>query len=756
VSIIQNALSAYTNGTYVMLGNTFYNKSGFIDYCPLALITPHSTNIEVVASANLTNNIPPTFTINYTEKVLAENSILITYGNYTDRIMDYQSGETIILNSTKWISLTDGSIDVTISLTNYFNLTTSASRKVIKDTTPPIVQFIAPLENSIHNGLSFPINLAVNDISDYLLEYNLNGGLWISTNANFLLNETIWQQQPDGNVTISIRATDILNNTAIYQRIIVKDTTTPNLTVLSPIQMQCVGIEPPSFELVIDEPHIAMIYYTIEGDNLTYVIPTSSHPMGIISWNLWYPVQLGYVNITFHAIDVVGNYINSTVMIERDNTPPFLSIENYSNFDILSSFAPTINLSIYDAHLDSIWYRINKGENISIPTWPFTLNQVLWHNQPDGILLLEIFANDTMGYMAECEILLIKDSKSPIIAARFEEDEISPNIYWKICSVTPKILVNISDVTLDSVWYSLDNSTLHYPISFDPQFNSNSFLIDSILFQNLTDGKHTIMIYANDSWNQISSAQLYITIDRAAPILTILNPIGGVVPTSGLRMPCYITEYHAKSASITVYAAQGNMHLDFILESSEYKNDSIMLFISPAIRENLTDGNYHAKFTVMDIFYNTQSIDFYFTIDKTAPSIEILHPTLNDLHNITTSPLYIIVINDSTPISMISYQIGSKNYSIQEYQGLIDQAAWLQNMNHTITITFFAEDAAGNIGNATIELDLAAAFPPPDSKDNSTNSWELILISVIAGVAVIGIATSSIKKNALKIKEIKK
>ena len=136
--------------------------------------------------------------------------------------------------------------------------------------------------------------------------YTIDGGL---TNYTFsgltgFINQTAWDKEVDGVLTIGFYVNDSLGHIGFKDVQISKDSISPVITVLSPLENNTFGKTSPFFNISIIEDSLVSTWYTIE--NLTSNFSFSEF-VGYIDQDAWTTVPEGQVNITFYAKDNAGN-----------------------------------------------------------------------------------------------------------------------------------------------------------------------------------------------------------------------------------------------------------------------------------------------------------------------------------------------------------------------------------------------------------------------------------------------------------------
>lgn len=129
----------------------------------------------------------------------------------------------------------DGSKNIIASQTNAANVTGSASRSFVKDTTPPTLTIASPSNNSVHKE-SFSIMGACEDgITVQISGSGLTQGKNL-TCGNGAYSTSLNLSPGDGSKSIQVRQADAVGNTSTVALTVVRDTTAPQLKITSPAE----------------------------------------------------------------------------------------------------------------------------------------------------------------------------------------------------------------------------------------------------------------------------------------------------------------------------------------------------------------------------------------------------------------------------------------------------------------------------------------------------------------------------------------
>ncbi|HUW89877.1 MAG TPA: hypothetical protein VMV43_05090, partial [Candidatus Nanopelagicaceae bacterium] len=225
------------------------------------------------------------------------------------------------------------------------------------------------------------------------------------------------------------------------------------------------------------------------GKNITF---TSNGTINQAEWDL---LSDGTISITFYANDTAGNIASKSIDVIKDTSAPNLTIVKPNQDEVFGSAAPTFTVEITDPNLDTMWYSLNGGQNITF-TSNGTINQASWDLLSDGTISITFYANDTVGRIASNSVDVIKDTTAPnLTILNPSQDEI-------FGSAAPTFTVEITDPNLYTMWYSLNGGK-------NITFTSNG-TINQAEWDLLSDGTISITFYANDTAGHIASKSVEV------------------------------------------------------------------------------------------------------------------------------------------------------------------------------------------------------------------------------------------------------
>ncbi|TFF90415.1 MAG: hypothetical protein EU548_03125 [Promethearchaeota archaeon] len=367
-------------------------------------------------------------------------------------------------------------------------------------------------------GLEFNYDVNASDLSAIIYSIDDIVNFSIDNETGMLTNNTILST---GDYWVNITAEDAYGNrNSTKIKISVRDTIYPTIDIIFPT-IDDKFSEPPPFEVEIKDINLNTTWYSLNsGENITFT------ENGTIDETEWNSMDNGMITLTFYANDTGENIASENVQIIKDTIEPTINILSPTADEKFSEPPPFI-VKINDTHLDSMWYSLNGGENITF-TENGTIDQATWDPLSDGTVTLNFYANDSAGNIASENVQIIKDTIAPTV------NIISP-LYNQAFKNPPSYIVEINDTHLDSMWYTIDG--VHNFV-----FTENG-TINQAAWNAQNDGTVIIYFYANDTAENIGRNYVTTIKDTSAPqtgipgfsvdILLLITLIG-LIGLSGL------------------------------------------------------------------------------------------------------------------------------------------------------------------------------------------------------------------------------
>ncbi|MHA2398490.1 MAG: DUF2341 domain-containing protein [Promethearchaeota archaeon] len=392
---------------------------------------------------------------------------------------------------------------------------------------------------------------------------------------------------------------------------------------------------------------------------------------------------------------------NSFYTIGNDTEAPSITINAPNANDLFGSNAPSYNLTVADANLDSIWFSLDGGSNSTPVSDTGTIDQAMWSGRPNGTVTIRFYANDTLGNLNYTDVVVRKDIVDPSI------DSIdSPSSGAWFNSAPPGYSLSITEANLAEIWYTLDGGVNNYT-------GALSGTIDSTAWSNAGQGSVTIIFYVNDSVGNWDSASIGINRDTIDPSIDSIDS-----PSSGAWFasspPGYSLSITETNLDEIWYTLDGGVN--------NYTGASSGTIDSTAW-SNTGQGSVTIIFYVNDSAGNWDSASININRDTIDPSIDSINsPSPNSNHS--TPPIYSLSITE-TNLDEIWYTLdgGVNNYTGAS-SGTINSTAWSNAGQGSVTIIFYVNDSAGNWDSASININRDTIDPSIDSIDSpSSGAW---------------------------------
>jgi len=284
----------------------------------------------------------------------------------------------------------------------------------------------------------------------------------------------------------------------------------PIITINSPNLNDTFGALAPNFNISITELNLDTMWYTIDGGTTNIIFYSF---IGTINQTEWDKLDTGPVIIEFYTNDSLGLTGYAEVSINKDIDEPFIIINTPNSNDFYSVTSPDFDISITESNLDTMWYTIDGGtSNIIFYSFIGTIDQTEWDKLDTGPVIIEFYANDSLGLTGYAEVSINKDIDEPFITIN------TPNSNDFYSVISPDFDISITELNLDTIWYTIDGGITNIT------FYSFIGTIDQTEWNKLDSGPVIMRFYANDSLGLIGFAEVSFNKDIDEPFITINSP----------------------------------------------------------------------------------------------------------------------------------------------------------------------------------------------------------------------------------------
>ena len=671
--INQVAWDGFWNGTVTIrfYANDTLNNLGFSEvsirkniFIPVINIgTPYDNDLFGIGAPNIT----------IYKSGLALNTTWYTIDNGVTNFTF--SGLSVIIDQDAWDIYGFSDITITFYINDSLGEIGFDEITLRKDPNPPEVSitFIFPATNNSYCAAEPSFRISAYDPNLYSTWYRVGlTNITIINDTILILNDTIWNNLPQGLFTIEVFAIDILwylNDSVTLS--FMKDTIAPTLVINQPYDENYYNTPPP-INITVFDPNFSFITYTVIGYSPVLL---ANNTEVLLNQAIWDSLPQGGFLVSITAYDSFG-HLNDTYVLTlyKDTTGPI--IETLLPADnSYHKLPPIIKAIATDPNLHTIWYKVGTSFIELFNNTEQALDLSIWNGIEEGFFNVEIYANDSFGYMSSLvNLTLVKDITAPSISIIFPLN----NTYY---STPPNININTFDVNIHTVWYSVMGTIILLSGGTEP--------LDAMIWDSLGQGEFDVFIFANDSAGNLNnSVMLSLYKDTMAPLVTVNSPLNNT---------------HWNSLPILNIAAY-----DPNLDTIRYKISSFVplsianntdVFLHAFIWGNLTEGENFIEIIVEDTLGNiNSSIKLTIYKDISEPIININLPQSYDIFGETTPNFDISVIENYLNTTWYTLIGEGSNFLFSGFTGTINQTAWDTFGNGTVVIRIYANDFAGNLG----------------------------------------------------------
>ena len=275
---------------------------------------------------------------------------------------------------------------------------------------------------------------------------------------------------------------------------------------------------------------------------------------------------------------------------------------------------------------------------------------------------------------------------------------VSPTANDNFSSTPPDFIVEIDDAVnpINTMWYTIDGGATNITFTVNGT-------IDQTEWTALADGPVTLTFYANNSISDIDSASRSINKDTVAPVVTITSPItdeyfGATAPSFIVVISDSANPIDTRWYTIDGGATNITFTVNGTIDQTEWTAHS--------------DGSVTLTFYANDTLGNIGVNSVGVNKDTGLPTVSITSPTGGEYFD-ATAPDYVVEVSDSgSPINTMWYTIDGGAINITfTVNGTIDQNNWTAHADGSVTITFYANDTAGNINSDTVIVNKDTGLP---------------------------------------------
>jgi len=389
----------------------------------------------------------------------------------------------------------------------------------------PNIDIILPQNNSFsNNNQSIKLNFSVSDVN------NNTQSCWYTTNngvSNFSISNclnTTFNVSGEGNYTLKVFVNDSLDLSNYSSVNFTVDMTKPSISLIYP-QSNLYNSSQSILNYSVLDVNLANCWYST-NNSVNITLSCNSNVTGLVSSegnNTW----------KIYANDSAGNENSSLVNFEVDTTNPSVSIifpVEGSTFG--SNLSINLNYSATDTNLQSCWYNVNNGTNITLTNCANTTFNV----SGSGNYIIYLYANDSLGHLSFDFNDFSVSVGAPSITSHYPVNQylnFTNNIPF---NYTP------SDIDLGAceLWGNFSGVFTLNQTNLNPVNNSVN-----IFYLNLSEGSYFWNVRCNDSAIPAHSAfngNKTFFVDTTSPVISLTAPTGTYNSLTGIPLTFSITD----------------------------------------------------------------------------------------------------------------------------------------------------------------------------------------------------------------------
>jgi len=256
-----------------------------------------------------------------------------------------------------------------------------------------------------------------------------------------------------------------------------------------------------------------------------------------------------------------------------------------------------------------------------------------------------------------------------------------------IFELSPTFNISISRGNVNNSWYTLDNGITNIT------FTGLNGVIDKVEWNEKGAGQIVLTFFVNDSKGYIGSETVQVIKSYDTPQITIDSPTLNEI--FGFNAPDFnITVNDLSPINATWYTIDGGL--------TNYTFSGLTGTMNPTAWGNKGTEIIILRFYANDSLGYVGFKDVVIWKDIITPNIIINSPIQDGIFGSTSPEFNISIIEENLVSTWYTLEGVAGTFSFTGLTGTIDQGIWDSVPQGAISITFYAEDGAGNIGTETV------------------------------------------------------
>jgi len=264
--------------------------------------------------------------------------------------------------------------------------------------------------------------------------------------------------------------------------------------------------------------------------------------------------------------------------------------------------------------------------------------------------------------------------------------------YWDAFGFSWDPGYNIGDNLNEGMQLSFYNNTYLDWIAYSLDGQANISIFGQEIIPLPADGPHTIQLFGRDnvSGDIIESEIRDFIVDTTTPVININSPSPNQL--CGVTAPFFDVQIIELNLHEKGYSFNGGQNITFTTETQFNQTEW----------DKIGNGTVLIRFYAIDELGNINFTEVVVRKDAYVPDITIHSPLDDQKFGKAPPDFNLTIIEEDLASTWYTIEGIAGTFPFTELTGTINQDAWDDAPEGEITITFYALDGAGNIGNESV------------------------------------------------------
>ncbi|EQC1423402.1 Ig-like domain-containing protein [Enterobacter hormaechei] len=684
----------------------------------------------------------------------AGDKVTVTIGGQTyTTVLDAAGNWSVGVPANVISGLSDGTVTVSVSVTDAAGNTGSGTHNVTVDTGLPSVSFNAISDDNVLNAVEKGQDLSVSGTSANLAEgtqvtVTLNGKNYTATTAadgtwSLTVPAADLAGLGQASYTLNATATNGVGNSVSNSANLLVDTALPTVTINTVAGDNVIN----AAEVAAGQTLSGTVANAEAGNTVTVAIGGHSYTATVqnnLSWSVNVPSDVltalgnGSLSVTATVNNGHGNTGTGEREIAIDANLPGLRVDTVAGDDVVNTIEHAQNLIVSGtsdglAPGTALTVTVNGKDYaatvLADGTWRAAIPSTDVSAWPEGTVKISVTGDSAAGN----PIIISHDVTVDLATVAISINALATDDVINAAEKGADLV--LSGVTTNveagqTVTISLNGRI--YTTTVDDSGNW-TYTVPSADLAGLKDGDASVQVSVTNVNGNSASAGREYSVDATAPSVTI-NTIAtdDILNASEAQSDLAISGTSTAEAGQTVTVSLNGK--DYTTTVSA--NGSWTLNVPAADLAGLSDGSVTVTASVSDKAGNPASADHNLTVDVTVPAVTIHTVAGDDVINVAEHNQAQIISGSATGAAAgdkVTVTIGGQTYTT-----VLDAAGnWSVGVpanvisglsDGTVTVSVSVTDAAGNTGSGTHNVTVDTGLPSVSfnaiSDDNVLNAVE--------------------------------